>query len=237
MKPLHTYITEAGNPISTSKLNKIRKGLMIDDRERLQDIQQLTSGRNNLPSIQDIEDLFQKSTYRDRVDDYFEYVTNWLGSVGIKPEDVVGYFSLGRSGENMKIGVIAQVIHALIASGPIKEARDHITFSFEDLIDTGCWTPNDDFTGRDWKDVEKYLHRCFTLVDEDVYEIEDHMVRITNTGTGRSGDIWCEIDCKGTCKFNDIVKVVDALCDTLTNCIYSVKGTDKEFKDLVNRIM
>lgn len=116
MKPLHLYITEAGNPISTSTLNKIRKGLMIDDRERLQDIIQLTTVHNNLPSIQDIEDLFRKGSYHNRVDDYFEYVTNWLGSVGIKPEVVVNYFSLSRSGEAMKISVIAQVIHALISN-------------------------------------------------------------------------------------------------------------------------
>lgn len=116
MKSLHLYITEAGNPISTSTLNKIRKGLMIDDRERLQDILQLTSVHNNLPSIQDIEDLFRKGTYINRVDDYFEYVTNWLGSAGIKPEAVVSYFSLGRSGKDMKISVIAQVIHALISN-------------------------------------------------------------------------------------------------------------------------
>lgn len=116
MKPLHLYIIEAGNPISTSTLNKIHKGLMIDDRERIQDILQLTSVHNNLPSIQDIEGLFRKCTYSDRVDDYFEYVTNWLGAVGIKPEVVANYFSLGRSGENMKISVIAQVIHALISN-------------------------------------------------------------------------------------------------------------------------
>lgn len=118
MKPLHEYIIEAGQKgfLSSKERLKLANSLMIDDRERIQDIRSITAGSNNIPSFEDIEQLFWKNPdYKERVDDYFEYVTRWLKEIKTTPEDIVKAYSLSRSGKQMKIEVIATVIRGLIS--------------------------------------------------------------------------------------------------------------------------
>lgn len=96
--------------------SKLYKNLMIDDRERITDIKQILAGGNNNPSFEDIENLFLKGKYKDAIDDYFNDVTNWLAAVKTTPEDIVKTYSLSHTGNQMKAGVIAQVMHLLISN-------------------------------------------------------------------------------------------------------------------------
>lgn len=88
---------------------------MIDDRERIKDIDWLLTKNNSIPSFEDIEQFFKKGAGKDKVDDYFEYVTGWLKNIDFTPKDVVMAYSLACSGNQMKIEVIATVIHAVIS--------------------------------------------------------------------------------------------------------------------------
>ena len=119
MKNLYEYIMEAGEPkgfLTAAKRLKLYQSLLIDDRERIQDINSITAGSNNIPSFEDIEQLFLKNPdYKERVDDYFEYVTRWLKEIKTTPEDIVKAYSLSRSGKQMKIEVIATVVRGLIS--------------------------------------------------------------------------------------------------------------------------
>lgn len=119
MKPLHEYINEAGKNhngfLTQQKRIQLYKSLLIDDRERLEDIDRQLSSHNTIPSFEDIEQFFWKGDYKDRVDDYYRYVTGWLKNIKITPEDIVAEYSLARSGKQMKIEVIATVIRSLIS--------------------------------------------------------------------------------------------------------------------------
>lgn len=117
MKPLFDYISEASAPkgfLTTAVRKNIYQNLLIDDRERIEDIDRFITHDNTLPSAEDIEQLFWKGGYKDRVDDYFEYVTGWLKNAKLTPNDVIAAYSLARSGKQAKIEVIATVIRALM---------------------------------------------------------------------------------------------------------------------------
>lgn len=117
MKNLHEYIMEAGTPkgfLTTALRKKLYNSLLIDDRERIEDIDRFITHDNNLPSFEDIENVFAKGAYKDRVDDYYEYVTGWLKNINRTPNDVIMAYSLASSGKQSKIEVIATVVHAVI---------------------------------------------------------------------------------------------------------------------------
>lgn len=116
MNTLFECIMEATSPkgwLTTAIRKKIFGNLLIDDKERLKDI--VAHCRGNFPTSEDIEKLFWgHDDYKDRVDDYYEYVTEWLKYAKITPNDVVQAYSLARSGKQSKIEVIGTVINALI---------------------------------------------------------------------------------------------------------------------------
>ncbi len=117
MKTLHEYIMEAGNPkgfLTAALRKKLYHSLLIDDRERIEDIDRFITHDNTLPSFEDIENVFTKGAYKDRVDDYYEYVTGWLKNINLTPNDVIMAYSLARSGKQSKIEVIATVVRAVI---------------------------------------------------------------------------------------------------------------------------
>lgn len=117
MKTLHEYIIEAGNPkgfLTAALRKKLYKSLLIDDRERIEDVDRQLSSHNTIPSFEDIEQFFWKGDYKDRVDDYYEYVTGWLKNINLTPNDVIEAYSLARSGKQSKIEVIATVVRAVI---------------------------------------------------------------------------------------------------------------------------
>lgn len=116
MKTLHEYIMEASNPkgfLTAALRKKLYNSLLIDDRERIEDIDRQLSSHNTIPSFEDIEQFFWKGDYKDRVDDYYEYVTGWLKNINLTPNDVIMAYSLARSGKQSKIEVIATVIRAV----------------------------------------------------------------------------------------------------------------------------
>lgn len=116
MKSLQEYLTESQKGFLTqTACRKLYKSLLIDDRERIEDIDRFIAYDNTIPSFEDVEKLFWKGEYKDRVDDYYEYVTGWLKNIGFTPNDVVMAYSLARSGKQMKIEVIATVIRTLIS--------------------------------------------------------------------------------------------------------------------------
>ena len=117
MKQLSIYITEAGQKgrLTQAVSGRIYKNLLIDDRERIEDIDRHLTHRGTIPSFEDIEQFFWKGAGKDKVDDYYGYITSWLKDVNITPGDIVNVYSLARSGKQMKIEVIASVIHALIS--------------------------------------------------------------------------------------------------------------------------
>lgn len=117
MKPLFDYISEASTPkgfLTAALRKKLYNSLLIDDRERIEDVDRFVTHDNTLPSFEDIEKVFAKGAYKDRVDDYFEYVTGWLKNINLTPNDVIMAYSLARSGKQSKIEVIATVIRAVI---------------------------------------------------------------------------------------------------------------------------
>lgn len=116
MKNLYEYMMEGQKGYLTQNIRyKLYKSLLIDDRERIEDINRLVTKNNNIPSFEDIEQFFKNGAGKDNVDDYFEYVTGWLKNIDFTPKDIVMAYSLARSGNQMKIEVIATVIHAMIS--------------------------------------------------------------------------------------------------------------------------
>jgi hypothetical protein len=117
MKTLYDYITESTEPkgfLTTTKRKKLYYGLLVDDRERIEDVDRLVTHDNTIPSFEDIEKFFNKGAYKDKVDDYYGYVTGWLKNIGLTPNDVIMAYGLARSGRQSKIEVIATVIRAVI---------------------------------------------------------------------------------------------------------------------------
>lgn len=115
MKNLFNYITESSNGYLTQEdLEKIWSNLLIDDRERIVDVNRLVSKPNVFASAEDIEQAFWKGSYKNRVDDYFGYVTEWLQYIKRTPKEIADAYSFSRVGKQMKIEVIAQVIRSLI---------------------------------------------------------------------------------------------------------------------------
>lgn len=116
MNTLFEYIMEATSPkgwLTSTIRKKIFGNLLIDDKERLKDI--VAHCRGNFPTSEDIEKLFwSNNNYKDKVDDYFGYVTGWLKNANLTPDDIIHVYSLARSGKQSKIEVIATVINALI---------------------------------------------------------------------------------------------------------------------------
>lgn len=116
MKNLYEYMMESQKGYFTQAIsNKLYKSLLIDDRERIEDVDRLLTKNNSIPSFEDIEQFFWKGDGKDKVDDYFEYVTGWLKNIDFTPKDVVTAYSLARSGNQMKIEVIATVIRTMIS--------------------------------------------------------------------------------------------------------------------------
>ena len=123
MKSLEEYINEAAGPkgwLTSKKGAELYKGLLIDDRERIQDIERYLPGHNTIPAFEEIEQLFWNGEYKDRVDDYFDYVTGWLKDINLTPNDIITAYGLtdgltGRSGKQSKIDVIVTVIRAIIS--------------------------------------------------------------------------------------------------------------------------
>lgn len=118
MKSLREYINEAAGPkgwLTSKKSAELYKGLLIDDRERIQDIERYLPGHNTIPAFEEIEQLFWNGEYKDRVDDYFDYVTGWLKDINLTPKDIVAAYSLAHSGKQSKIEVIATVVRAIIS--------------------------------------------------------------------------------------------------------------------------
>lgn len=116
MKDLYGYLMENQKGYFTQAIsNKLYKSLLIDDRELIEDIDRLLTKNNSIPTVEDIEQFFKNGDGKDKVDDYFEYVTGWLKNIDFTPKDVVMAYSLARSGNQMKIGVVATVIRTIIS--------------------------------------------------------------------------------------------------------------------------
>lgn len=117
MKSLYEYVNEAKLPkgwLTNAKKKKLVAGLLIDDRERIKDINTYCHcGPGNIPTSEDIANLFWRGQYKDKVDDYYRYVTNWLKDIDVTPEDIVAAYALARSGKQSKIEVIATVIYSI----------------------------------------------------------------------------------------------------------------------------
>lgn len=115
MKNLYEYLMEGQKGYLTRAIsNKLYKSLSVDDREHIEDIDRLLTKNNNIPSFEDIEQFFRNGG-KDKVDEYFEYVTGWLNNIDFTPKDIVMAYSLARSGNQMKIEVIATVIRTMIS--------------------------------------------------------------------------------------------------------------------------
>lgn len=117
MAPLYEYTNDGMGRkgwLTKSRRKKLRAGLLIDDRERIKDINTvLHIGPGRTPLSEDISDLFWRGAYKDKVDEYYGYVTEWLKDIGLTPVDIIDAYSLARSGKQSKIDVIATVICAI----------------------------------------------------------------------------------------------------------------------------
>ena len=111
MKSLSQYITESSQNLTSDKLQTIYGSLLIDDKERLVDFKQFIDDNS---TFEDIERAFWRGHYKNDVDDWFDYITDLLTVVNLTPKDIIYYYSLARSGKQMKIEVIAQVLHGLL---------------------------------------------------------------------------------------------------------------------------
>lgn len=117
MKSLYEYVNEGMGRkgwLTKAKQRKLVSSLLIDDRERIKDINTaLHIGPGRIPLSEDISDLFWRGAYKDKVDEYYGYVTEWLKDIGLTPVDIIDAYSLARSGKQSKIDVIATVIWAI----------------------------------------------------------------------------------------------------------------------------
>lgn len=103
--------TSGKSQLTKAKQRKLVAGLLIDDRERIKDINTaLHIGPGRIPLSEDISDLFWRGAYKDKVDEYYGYVTEWLKNIGLTPRDIIDTYSLAHSGKQSKIDVIATVI-------------------------------------------------------------------------------------------------------------------------------
>ena len=112
MKSLYENEDMSGKgQLTKSRRKKLVAGLLIDDRERIKDINiVLHIGSGRIPLSEDISDLFWYGTYKDRVDEYYGYVTEWLKNIGLAPRDIIDAYSLAHGGKRAKIDVIATVL-------------------------------------------------------------------------------------------------------------------------------
>lgn len=111
---LYEYVNEGMGRkgwLTKARRKKLVAGLLIDDRERIKDINTaLHIGSGRIPLSEDISDLFWRGAYKDRVDEYYGYITEWLKNIGLTPRDIIDAYSLARSGKQAKIDVIATVL-------------------------------------------------------------------------------------------------------------------------------
>ena len=114
MASLYEYANEGMGRegwLTKSRRKKLRASLLIDDRERIKDINTLLHiGPGRIPLSEDISDLFWYGTYKDKVDEYYGYVTEWLKNIGLTPRDIIDAYSLAPGGKQAKIDVIATVL-------------------------------------------------------------------------------------------------------------------------------
>ena len=114
MASLYEYANEGVGRegwLTKSRRKKLRASLLIDDRERIKDINTvLHIGPGRIPLSEDISDLFWRGAYKDMVDEYYGYVTEWLKNISLTPVDIIDAYSLARSGKQAKIDVIATVL-------------------------------------------------------------------------------------------------------------------------------
>ena len=112
MKSLYENEDTSGKgQLTKSRRKKLVAGLLIDDRERIKDINTvLHIGPGGIPLSEDISDLFWYGTYKDRVDEYYGYIMEWLKNIGLTPRDIIDAYSLALGGKQAKIDVIATVL-------------------------------------------------------------------------------------------------------------------------------
>ena len=114
MASLYEYANEGmrrKGQLTKAKQRKLVSSLLIDDRERIKDINTaLHIGPGRIPLSEDISDLFWRGAYKDKVDEYYGYVTEWLKNIGLAPRDIIDAYSLAPGGKQAKIDVIATVL-------------------------------------------------------------------------------------------------------------------------------
>ena len=107
MKSLKSYITEA-NSINWKSVFK-----RLNDKDK-KEIQALSydDKSNTYYSMKEIEDMFLYGNLKNKLDDYWNLVIEWLNGL-YDTSEVAKIYGLSRSGNQHKAEVIAQVFDML----------------------------------------------------------------------------------------------------------------------------
>ena len=112
MKNIKLYITEASTRDWENKFKKFKKLISKEDMELFSEI--ANDKKNNvINTSEDIEQMFWKGELKDRVDEIWKKIDEYLNKAGSSSNEVCERYSLARSGKQYKIEVAAQMIYFL----------------------------------------------------------------------------------------------------------------------------
>lgn len=115
MKNLTEYIFESPSRDWDKKFKKFKKSISKEDMQLFLEIanDSKSNSSNTLRSAEEIEQLFWKGEYKDKVDEIFSKISEYLNKAGSSANEVCDRYSLARSGKQYKIEVSAQMIYFL----------------------------------------------------------------------------------------------------------------------------
>ena len=107
MKSIIEYVNEAKTP----NWKKMYKQLNDKDRRELE-LLAFDERRNNIRTMEDMEQLFWNGPLKEKVDEYWALVNRWIEGF-CTTDEIARMYYLARSGKQNKIEVIATVFYML----------------------------------------------------------------------------------------------------------------------------
>lgn len=111
------------------------------------------------------------------------------------------------------------------------ELDKEVVFTTDDMMDWEVWTPNDDLTEDNCKDIVAAFYKKYPAGNSDEGEVVGCPVQCAYDK--ESVSFSCSF---GEMNMNARIKVVQEIVNLLTNTVYSVAGSKTEIRYMLNKI-
>lgn len=106
-----------------------------------------------------------------------------------------------------------------------------VLFTTDDMMDWEVWTPNDDLTEDNCKEITNAFYKKYPAGNSDEGEVAGCPVQCSYDK--ESVSFSCSF---GEMNMNARIKVVREIVNLLTNTVYSVAGSKTEIRYMLNKI-